>query len=120
MQTFSNISREIYGGSEVLEVQLAYNFDELMAINTKLDAARLGREHCEDVQRSTGELPQTVVSTSRVSPCCPCCGAMHVDGIEYFTEEEDELKAQHEQARKELKSLGIGFVTFGNERIVER
>ena len=112
--------REIYGGSEVLEVQLAYNFDQLMAMNRKLEAASLGREHCEDVLQATGERPQTVVSTSKVSPCCPCCGAMHVDGIEYFTEEEEELKSECEQARRELKSLGIAFVTFSNARIVER
>ena len=104
----------------MLEVQLAYNFDQLMAINRKLEAAKLGREHCEDVLQSTGESPQTIVSTSKVSPCCPCCGAIHVDGIEYFTEEEDELKSQSDQARRELKSLGIAFVTFSNERIVER
>lgn len=83
-------------------------------------AAQLGRQHCEEVLQKTGERPLTTVSTNKLSPCCQCCGASHVDGIEYFTEEEDDGKAEADQQRQKLKSLGIAFVTFENENVVER
>ena len=43
-----------------------------------------------------------------------------MDGIEYFTEEEEDGKVEADQQRQKLKSLGIAFVTFENAKIVQR
>ncbi|KAJ7357865.1 Transmembrane protein 63C [Desmophyllum pertusum] len=112
--------REIYGESEILEVQIAFNFKKLKDAQRKVLAAQMGRQHCEEVLQKTGERPLTTVSTNKLSPCCHCCGANHVDGIEYFTEEEEDGKTDADQQRQKLKSLGIGFVTFESAKIVER
>ncbi|RMX39015.1 hypothetical protein pdam_00019526 [Pocillopora damicornis] len=112
--------REIYGESQVLEVQVAFDFVKLKQAQRKVLAAQMGREHCEELLRKTGERPLTTVSTNKLSPCCHCCGASHVDGIEYFTEEEEDGKVEADQQRQKLKSLGIAFVTFENAKIVQR
>ena len=83
-------------------------------------AAQIGRQHCEELLQKTGQRPLTTVSTNKLSPCCHCCGASHVDGIEYFTEEEDDGKTEADQQRQKLKSLGIAFVTFQDSKVVER
>lgn len=105
----------MYDDSEIEEVQLAYDCGKLDKIQRKLEAARLGKEHCEETYQITGERPITTVSTCKFCPCCTCCGAMHVDGIDYFNEEEEEAKKQFEETRGSLKSLGVAFVTFVNE-----
>ena len=115
-----HFSREIYGESQVLEVQVAFDFVKLKQAQRKVLAAQMGREHCEELLRKTGERPLTTVSTNKLSPCCHCCGSSHVDGIEYFTEEEEKGKVEVDQHRQELKSLGIAFVTFKNAENVER
>ena len=115
-----HFSREIYGESQVLEVQVAFDFVKLKQAQRKVLAAQMGREHCEELLRKTGERPLTTVSTNKLSPCCHCCGASHVDGIEYFTEEEEDGKVEADQQRQKLKSLGIAFVTFENAKIVQR
>ena len=115
-----HFSREIYGESQVLEVQVAFDFVKLKEAQRKVLAAQMGREHCEELLRKTGERPLTTVSTNKLSPCCYCCGASHVDGIEYFTEEEEDGKVEADQQRQKLKSLGIAFVTFENAKIVQR
>ena len=115
-----HFSREIYGESQVLEVQVAFDFVKLKQAQRKVLAAQMGREHCEELLRKTGKRPLTTVSTNKLSPCCHCCGASHVDGIEYFTEEEEDGKVEADQQRQKLKSLGIAFVTFENAKIVQR
>ena len=112
--------REIYGEAQILEVQLAYNFKKLKDAQRKVLAAQMGRQHCEELLQKTGERPLTTISTNKLSPCCQSCGASHVDGIEYFTEEEEEGKTEANQQRQKLKSLGIAFVTFQDAKIVER
>ena len=119
-QNLPSCFREIYGESQVVEVQMAYNFKKLAAAQRKLKAAQLGQEHCQEILRKTGSRQQTIVGTSKVWPCWPCCGAMHVDGIEYFTEEEEDAKAEVEQLRQSLKCLGIAFVTFSSEHTMHR
>jgi hypothetical protein len=57
----------------------------------------------------------TTVSTCKFCPCSTCCGALHVDGIDYFTKEEEEAKIEFQQRKESLKSLGVAFVTFVNE-----
>ena len=116
LPTFS----EIYGQAQILEVQIAYNFNKLKESQRKVLAARLGRQHCEELLQKTGARPLTTVSTSKVSPCCECCGAMHLDGIEYFNEEEEDGKTEVDQQRRKLKSLGIAFVTFESEKVADR
>lgn len=112
--------REIYGESQILEVQIAFDFKKLKEAQRKVLAAQMGRQHCEEQLQKTGERPLTVVSTNRLSPCCQCCGASHVDGIEYFTEEEEDGKTEADMQRQKLKSLGIAFVTFENAKVVDR
>ena len=119
-QSLFHLSREIYGESQVLEVQFAYDFVKLKRAQRKVLAARMGREHCEELLRKTKERPLTKVSTNKLSPCCHCCCASHVDGIEYFTEEEEKEKVEADQHEQELKSLEIAFVTFENAEIAER
>ena len=114
------LNREIYGESQILEVQIAFNFEKLKEAQRKVLAAQMGRQHCEEVLQKTGERPLTVVSTNRLSPCYQCCGASHVDGIEYFTEEEEDGKTEADVQRQKLKSLGIAFVTFENAKVVDR
>ena len=80
----------------------------------------MGRQHCEELLQKTGERPLTTISTNKLSPCCQCCGASHVDGIEYFTEEEEDGKMEAMQQRQKLKSLGIAFVTFESAKVVQR
>ncbi|XP_031560386.1 CSC1-like protein 2 isoform X2 [Actinia tenebrosa] len=106
---------EVYGDEEIEEVQLAYDCGKLDKIQRKIEAARLGLEHCEETYQITGERPITTVSTRKCCPCCTCCGALHVDGIDYFTEEEEEAKKQFEDTKGSLKSLGVAFVTFVKE-----
>lgn len=110
---------EVYGEAQVLEVQLAYNFRKLKDAQRKVIAAQMGRHHCEELLQKTGERPLTTISTNKVSPC-QCCGASHVDGIEYFTEEEEDGKMEVDQQRQKLKSLGMAFVTFENAKVVQR
>ena len=110
---------EIYGEAQVLEVQLAYNFRKLKDAQRKVIAAQMGRHHCEELLQKTGERPLTTISTNKLSPC-QCCGASHVDGIEYFTEEEEDGKMEVDQQRQKLKSLGMAFVTFENAKVVQR
>ncbi|CAH3019206.1 unnamed protein product [Porites evermanni] len=110
---------EIYGEAQVLEVQIAYNFRKLKDAQRKVIAAQMGRHHCEELLQKTGERPLTTISTNKVSPC-QCCGASHVDGIEYFTEEEEDGKMEVDQQRQKLKSLGMAFVTFENAKVVQR
>ena len=112
--------REIYGKPQILEVQLAYDFSKLKAAQRKVLAAQIGRQHCEEILQKTGQRPLTTVSTNKLSPCCQCCGASHVDGIEYFTEEEEAGKTEASEHRHKLKSLGIAFVTFQDPKVVER
>ncbi|XP_068688040.1 CSC1-like protein 2 [Montipora foliosa] len=112
--------QEIYGKPQILEVQVAYNFNKLKAAQRKVLAAQIGRQHCEELLQKTGQRPLTTVSTNKLSPCCHCCGASHVDGIEYFTEEEEDGKTEADQQRQKLKSLGIAFVTFQDSKVVER
>ena len=114
------LNSEIYGESQILEVQIAFNFKKLKEAQRKVLAAQMGRHHCEEQLQKTGKRPLTVVSTNRLSPCCQCCGASHVDGIEYFTEEEEEGKTEADMQRQKLKSLGIAFVTFENAKVVDR
>ena len=114
------LNSEIYGESQILEVQIAFNFKKLKEAQRKVLAAQMGRQHCEEQLQKTGERPLTVVSTNRLSPCCQCCGASHVDGIEYFTEEEEDGKTEADMQRQKLKSLGIAFVTFENAKVVDR
>ena len=83
-------------------------------------AAQIGRQHCEEILQKTGQRPLTTVSTNKLSPCCQCCGASHVDGIEYFTEEEEAGKTEANEHKQKLKSLGIAFVTFQDPKVVER
>ena len=111
---------EVYDESEIEEVQLAYDCDKLTQVQRKMLAARLGREHCEEIYQLSGDRPQTTVSTNKCCPCCTCCGASHFDGIEYFTEAEEEAKVEFEQRKQSLKSLGIAFVTFVNEATAVR
>ncbi|XP_032222857.2 CSC1-like protein 2 isoform X2 [Nematostella vectensis] len=106
---------EVYDDSMIEEVQLAYNCDKLQSIERKLEAARLGREHCQELLQLNGERPQTTVS-----PCMMCCGVKHVDGIEYFTEVEGKARAEFEQTKQSLKSLGVAFVTFVNEETSQK
>lgn len=114
------LNSEIYGESQILEVQIAFNFKKLKEAQRKVLAAQMGRQHCEEQLQKTGERPLTVVSSNKLSPCCQCCGASHVDGIEYFTEEEEDGKTEADAQRQKLKSLGIAFVTFENARVVDR
>lgn len=111
---------EIYGNTQILEVQIAYNFKKLKDAQRKVLAAQMGRQHCEELLQKTGERPLTTISTNKLSPCCQCCGASHVDGIEYFTEEEEDGKMETMQQREKLKSLGIAFVTFESAKVVQR
>ncbi|XP_015757089.1 PREDICTED: uncharacterized protein LOC107336526 [Acropora digitifera] len=112
--------QEIYGKPQILEVQLAYDFSKLKAAHRKVLAAQIGRQHCEEILQKTGQRPLTTVSTNKLSPCCQCCGASHVDGIEYFTEEEEAGKTEANEHKQKLKSLGIAFVTFQDPKVVER
>ncbi|KAK2561617.1 Calcium permeable stress-gated cation channel 1 [Acropora cervicornis] len=112
--------QEIYGKPQILEVQLAYDFSKLKAAHRKVLAAQIGRQHCEEILQKTGQRPLTTVSTNKLSPCCQCCGASHVDGIEYFTEEEEAGKTEASEHRQKLKSLGIAFVTFQDPKVVQR
>jgi len=114
------LNSEIYGDTQILEVQIAFNFKKLKEAQRKVLAAQMGRQHCEEQLQKTGERPLTVVSTNKLSPCCQCCGASHVDGIEYFTEEEEDGKTEADMQRQKLKSLGIAFVTFENAKVVDR
>lgn len=118
--SLNSTCREIYGDSQILEVQLAYNFKKLKDAQRKVLAAQMGRHHCEELLQKKGERPLTAISTNRLSPCCQSCGASHVDGIEYFTEEEEEGKMEADQQRQKLKSLGIAFVTFQDAKVVQR
>ena len=114
------LNSEIYGESQILEVQVAFDFKKLKEAQRKVLAAQMGRQHCEEQLQKTGERPLTVISTNRLSPCCQCCGASHVDGIEYFTEEEEDGKTEADMQRQKLKSLGIAFVTFESAKVVDR
>lgn len=118
--SFNVYFREIYGKPQILEVQLAYDFSKLKAAHRKVLAAQIGRQHCEEILQKKGQRPLTTVSTNKLSPCCQCCGASHVDGIEYFTEEEEAGKTEASEHRQKLKSLGIAFVTFQDPKVVER
>lgn len=119
MTAYCSSCSEIYGEAQVLEVQLAYNFRKLKDAQRKVIAAQMGRHHCEELLQKTGERPLTTISTNKMSPC-QCCGASHVDGIEYFTEEEEDGKMEVDQQRQKLKSLGMAFVTFENAKVVQR
>lgn len=119
LTAYCSYCSEVYGEAQVLEVQLAYNFRKLKDAQRKVIAAQMGRHHCEELLQKTGERPLTTISTNKVSPC-QCCGASHVDGIEYFTEEEEDGKMEVDQQRQKLKSLGMAFVTFENAKVVQR
>lgn len=43
-----------------------------------------------------------------------------MDGIEYFTEEEEAGKTEANEHKQKLKSLGIAFVTFQDPKVVQR
>lgn len=117
-----SLHREVYGELQVQEVQLAYDINKLIYLDRKHRAAKLGRQQCEEILQKTGERPQESISNSTISPCCPCYARSQVDGVDFFTAEERKIAAECEEELNNVlsSSLGIAFVTFSNERMVQR
>ena len=112
----------MYGEGSVSNVQLAYDICQLVVISRKLEAASLGKKtYVMNAMRGGGN-QETVVSTNKVCPCCPCWKVKY-NGLEYFVKEEEKYKNEFLREKEAVlgsESLGIVFVTFDKPNIVLR
>ena len=54
MCSLITLNSEIYGESQILEVQVAFDFKKLKEAQRKVLAAKMGRQHCEEQLQKTG------------------------------------------------------------------
>lgn len=105
--------QEAYPEVNVTDIQFAYDIAGLVQLDQNRMRALEAKVYCEMQLRKTGERPQ--MRPSACGHCCCCCTA--VDAINFYQQEEAELRKACEEEKLTCyqKPLGITFITLGSD-----
>ena len=110
--------QEAYPAYEIDDVQIAYSVGTLTTLKRKLETAQRAVAYCENYQRKAGgrSLDMNPHSCGLVCSTCPCCESSNISALDYYKEQERDLKSsfEREKAVAQSCSIGIAFVTFSH------
>ncbi|XP_074652654.1 mechanosensitive cation channel TMEM63B-like isoform X2 [Tubulanus polymorphus] len=140
--------QEAYPEAVIQDVQFAYNITRLVKLDKDRNFATEGRQNSEMIYNKTGIRPmirpyyfgqlccccepctedtavnedgETVTKPNMCSKLCCCCRACarQVDAINYYGDEEAQLKAKCEDEKVNAfqDALGIAFITFEEDHM---
>ncbi|KAK3802083.1 hypothetical protein RRG08_049973 [Elysia crispata] len=105
--------QEAYPEVNVTDIQFAYDIAGLVKLDRDRLRAMDARSYCEMELRTAGERPQ--MNPSICGHCCCCCPK--VDAINFYQQEEAELKkaCEEEKVTSYQKPLGISFISLASD-----
>ena len=110
--------QEAYPSCEIDDVQIAYSVGKLTDIKEKLETAQRAISYCENYHQKSGgrHLEMNPHSCGLLCSSCPGCSPSNVTALDYYREQERDLKNsfEHEKAQAQSRSIGIAFVTFSH------
>ena len=112
--------QEAYPSCEIDDVQIAYSVGKLTDIKEKLETAQRAISYCENYHQKSGgrHLEMNPHSCGLLCSSCPCCSSiiLKVTALDYYREQERDLKNsfEHEKAQAQARSIGMAFVTFSH------
>uniref|UniRef100_A0A4W3IQX1 Transmembrane protein 63C n=1 Tax=Callorhinchus milii TaxID=7868 RepID=A0A4W3IQX1_CALMI len=108
---------EAYPGCTVSDIQFCFDVRRLMKLESERHKAMRGRLYFTAKAQKEGKIMIRTNSCARI--CCCECGFAKVDAEQYYSELEEKLTDEFyaELNRISLKRLGMGFVTFQDDRM---
>ncbi|GFS19654.1 CSC1-like protein 2 [Elysia marginata] len=105
--------QEAYPEVNVTDIQFAYDIAGLVQLDQDRLRAMEAKVYCEMELRKNGERPQMYPSVC--GHCCCCC--TRVDAINFYQQEEAELRkaCEEEKLTSYQKPLGIFFITLASD-----
>ncbi|XP_067848254.1 calcium permeable stress-gated cation channel 1 isoform X2 [Heptranchias perlo] len=109
---------EAYPSCTVTDVQFCFDVRTLMKLDSERRKAMKGRLYFTAKAQKEGKIMIKTHPLARIS-CCSSCGFEQVDAEQYYSELEEKLTDEFnaERNRITLKRLGMGFVTFQDDRM---
>uniref|UniRef100_UPI00398E759E calcium permeable stress-gated cation channel 1 n=1 Tax=Pristiophorus japonicus TaxID=55135 RepID=UPI00398E759E len=109
---------EAYPSCTVTDVQFCFDVRALMKLDLERRKAMKGRLYFTAKAQKEGKIMIKTHPLARIC-CCNSCGFDQVDAEQYYSELEEKLTDEFnaERNRITLKRLGMGFVTFQDERM---
>lgn len=113
---------EAYPEVNVVDVQFSYNITTLVNLDKKRKSAAEAKIYSEMELRKSGIRPNMFPYTCGRCCCSSCCGCKEVDAINFYMEEEAELRRACDEEKETAyrDPIGIAFITLQSEMQAQR